>query len=235
MLTLRNVTKRFGALVAVKDVSFSVAEGELVALIGPNGAGKSTLLDILAGEQSPTAGEVSFQGRSMANSPSYAVTELGIARTFQQLQLFGTMSARDNVVAGGAHHAGAGLIAGLLGLASTSRMLSQLRDDADGYLDFVGLAHRADTVANALPAGERRLVSIARALATGRNWLLLDEPGAGLNAIEKDCLLAVINKLVERGKTIIFVEHDMALVDDLRSACWFSIRASLSLMATRSR
>lgn len=215
MLALRDITKRFGALVAVNSVTFSVTPGELVALIGPNGAGKSTLLDMLAGEQIPTAGEVHFNNERITASPAHAVNNRGIARTFQQLHLFGSMSVRDNVIAGGARSAGAGLMEALLGLPAAGRRLFELQRRADECLDTVGLRHRADVLANALPAGERRLVSIARALATGQDWLLLDEPGAGLNAVEKDRLLDVIRKLSDGGKTIIFVEHDMSLVGRL--------------------
>jgi branched-chain amino acid transport system ATP-binding protein len=215
MLAVRDITKRFGALVAVNDVTFTVQPGELVALIGPNGAGKSTLLDMLAGEQIPTAGEIEFNGERITASPAHAVTNRGIARTFQQLHLFGSMSVRDNVIAGGARSAGAGLLEALFGLPAAGRRLSELQRRADEALDTVGLRHRAEVPANALPAGERRLVSIARALATGQKWLLLDEPGAGLNAVEKDRLLDVIHKLSLDGKTIIFVEHDMSLVGRL--------------------
>lgn len=215
MLALSGITKRFGALVAVNDVTFSVKPGELVALIGPNGAGKSTLLDMLAGEQIPTAGEVHFNGENITGSHAHTVTNRGIARTFQQLHLFGSMSVRDNVIAGGARSTGAGLVEALLGLPSAGRKLEKLQRHADACLETVGLQHRANVPANALPAGERRLVSIARALATGQDWLLLDEPGAGLNAVEKDALLEVIHKLSENGKTVIFVEHDMSLVGRL--------------------
>lgn len=215
MLALDNITKCFGALVAVNGVTFTVQPGELVALIGPNGAGKSTLLDILAGEQATTTGAVHFKGQPITGLPAHVVDDRGIARTFQQLHLFGSMSVRDNIVAGGARHAGAGLVEALFGLPSANRKLRELGAKAEKCLDVVGLRHRADVLANALPAGERRLISIARALATEQDWLLLDEPGAGLNAVEKDGLLDVIHDLSERGKTIMFVEHDMSLVGRL--------------------
>ena len=215
MLEVEDVSRRFGALVAVDQVSFRVGPGELVALIGPNGAGKSTLLDLLAGSQIPSSGRIRFAGRRLSGVAPHRVNALGIARTFQQIELFGSMSVRDNVVAGGAVRGGATLLPGLLGLPTTRRMLARLRETADECLDLVGLAHRATVPAAALPAGDRRLVAIARALATGPDWLLLDEPGAGLNAVEKDALLLVVRKLVERRKTIIFVEHDMSLVGRL--------------------
>lgn len=215
MLTAQGVSKHFGALVAVKDVSFTIAPGELVAPIGPNGAGKSTLLDILAGSQSPTDGDVFFEGRSIKDMQAHAVNRLGIARTFQQLDLFGSMTVRDNLVAGGASHARSGFVAGLLHLPASRRALEALHATAIECLDVVGLRDRADVPAAALPAGERRLVAIARALATGKPWLLLDEPAAGLNAVEKDRLLEVVRKLVQLGKTIVFVEHDMSLVGRL--------------------
>lgn len=215
MLVLNDITKRFGALVAVSNVSFTVQPGELVALIGPNGAGKSTLLDMLAGEQMPSAGNVHFNGENITALPAHIVSSRGIARTFQQLHLFGSMSVRDNVVAGGVRRVGAGLIEALFGLPSTGWKLRELQHKADASLDTVGLRRRADILANALPAGERRLVSIARALTTGHDWLLLDEPGAGLNAVEKAALLEVIRKLSDSGKTIIFIEHDMSLVGRL--------------------
>jgi branched-chain amino acid transport system ATP-binding protein len=210
-LAVKDVSVRFGGLLALDTVGFTIRQGELAALIGPNGAGKSTLIDVVSGARRPTSGSVRFGGREIAGLPAHRVTRLGIARTFQGLELFRSLSVRENVIAGGVQQVGAGF---WRNLAQPRRgtLAQRLEDAASTALILVGLARRADDPANILPAGEQRLLAIARALATGSDWLILDEPGAGLNETEKRALGNVIKRLRDQGKTILFVDHDMALV-----------------------
>ena len=209
-LTVSDVSVRFGGLLALDRVGFALRQGELAALIGPNGAGKSTLIDVISGARRPTSGTVAFAGRSIAGLPAHRVTRLGIARTFQGLELFRSLSVRENVIAGGVQRAGVGF---WRNLAPRGGALARALDEtAAAALELVGLARRADDPAHILPAGEQRLLAIARALATRCDWLILDEPGAGLNETEKTRLAGVIRRLREAGKTILFVDHDMALV-----------------------
>jgi branched-chain amino acid transport system ATP-binding protein len=212
VLEVRGLTRRFAGLEALRAVSFAVRERELLALIGPNGAGKTTLLNIIAGALAPTAGTVRFRDRAIDGWPPHAVNRAGIARTFQSLELFPSMTVRENVMAAGVAHGRVGLLAGLLGWRSARRERDRLRVLAAECLDLVGLDRLTDVPASVLPAGSRRLLGIARALATGAEVLLLDEPGAGLNAAEKAELAALIARLPDHGKTLLFVEHDMALV-----------------------
>jgi ABC-type branched-subunit amino acid transport system ATPase component len=212
LLEGRGVTRSFGGLLALDRVDFAVAEGEILGIIGPNGAGKTTLFNIVAGTLAPTAGRVRFRGRDLVGLAAHEVVRAGIARTFQGAELFPNMTVLDNVMAG-AH---AQLRAGFLAAALRSR---QSRADAAAVdrmarhlLATVGMAGREDVPAPDLPSGEQRLVAIARALATGADVLLLDEPGAGLNESEKAELAAVIGRLPASGKTVLLVEHDMRLV-----------------------
>jgi branched-chain amino acid transport system ATP-binding protein len=215
VLEVGGLTRRFGGLEALRAVTFAVREGERLALIGPNGAGKTTLLNVVAGALAPTAGSVRFRDRAIDGWPPHAVNRAGIVRTFQALELFPDLTVRENVMAGAVAHGRVGLVSGLLGWRSARRERERLRGLATEYLDLVGLDRLADLPASALPAGSRRLLGIARALATGAEVLLLDEPGAGLNTAEKAELAALIARLPDRGKTLLFVEHDMALVGQL--------------------
>ena len=215
VLEVRGLSRHFAGLVALRDVSFDVAEGEILALIGPNGAGKTTLLNIVSGALRPTTGSVWFRGRAIDGWPPHAVNQAGIARTFQTLELFGSLTVRENVMAGGVAATGARIVPTLCGAPSVRRRQRDLRAVADEHLSLVGLERWADEPASVQPAGHRRLLAIARALATGAEMLLLDEPGAGLNQTEKDRLAELIGRLPGHGKTLIFVEHDMTLVGRL--------------------
>jgi branched-chain amino acid transport system ATP-binding protein len=215
VLEIRAVSKRFEGLEALRDVGLHVREREIVALIGPNGAGKSTLLNVVAGAMPPTRGTIHYRGHAIAGWPAHRVARLGLVRTFQALELFPQLSVRENVMAGGVARAGVGLLTSLAGWMSAGRARLALARLADEQLAFVGLAHLADAPASVLPAGLRRLLAIARALATGADTLLLDEPGAGLNATEKTGLADVIGRVRAGGRTVLFVEHDMGLVGRL--------------------
>jgi ABC-type branched-subunit amino acid transport system ATPase component len=215
LLAVERVGRHFGGLQALRDITFGVEPGETLAVIGPNGAGKTTLLNIIAGSLPPSSGAVRFHGQAIAGWPAHRVARAGIARTFQSLELFPSLTVRENVMAGGAARASVGFLASLCGWPTTRRARRALARAADEHLHLVGLDARADDPAVVLPAGQQRLLAIARALATGAECLLLDEPGAGLSQTEKAGLADVISRLPGRGKTLLFVEHDMALVGRL--------------------
>jgi branched-chain amino acid transport system ATP-binding protein len=215
LLEVEDVSVRFGGVNAVSQVSFAIERGELLALIGPNGAGKTTLLNAIAGALAPTAGRIRYDGVRIENWPPHRVNAIGIGRTFQAAEPLHAMTVRDNVMAGGVAAAKVGLMASLIGWGRARRVMGELRRNADDLLAQVGLAMRADEPASVLAAGQRRLLAIARALATGAELLLLDEPGAGLSDGEKQTLITVIRALAAAGKTVMFVEHDMAFVGQL--------------------
>ena len=215
LLEVEDVSVQFGGVSAVNRVSFAIERGELLALIGPNGAGKTTLLNAIAGVQAPTSGRIRFNGVPIENWPSHRVNAIGIGRTFQAAEPIHAMTVRDNVVAGGVAASKLGLAASLIGSGRAHEVMSKLRRKADDLLVQVGLAARADETATVLTAGQRRLLAIARALATDAELLLLDEPGAGLSEPEKQTLITVICALATAGKTVLFVEHDMAFVGQL--------------------
>jgi branched-chain amino acid transport system ATP-binding protein len=215
LLEVEHVDVKFGGLSAVSDVSFTIRRGELLALIGPNGAGKTTLLNTMAGALAPTTGRIRFNGVPIENLPPHRVNALGIGRTFQAAEPFRHMSVRENVMAGGVAAAKVGLLPSLIGWGRANDTMGELARKADELLAQVGLTARADEPGSVLTAGQRRLLAIARALATGADLLLLDEPGAGLSEAEKQTLVAIIRALSAAGKTVLFVEHDMAFVGQL--------------------
>ncbi|MDE1568011.1 ATP-binding cassette domain-containing protein [Aquabacter sp. P-9] len=212
LLSVDRASVTFGTFPALSEVRFDVAKGELVALIGPNGAGKTTILNVLSGEVAPTVGCVRFRGETLGGLKPYQVARRGLARTFQAADPFLHLSVRENVMVGGVPGTGLGLVAGLGFGARLLPAARRLRAEADQHLDRVGLLDKADAPAALLSAGQRRLLSIARVLATGASMLVLDEPGAGLNESEKAFLGDVILSIWRDGKTVLFVEHDMPLV-----------------------
>ncbi|QTL02680.1 ATP-binding cassette domain-containing protein [Aquabacter sp. L1I39] len=212
LLSVDRASVTFGTFPALSEVRFDVTEGELVALIGPNGAGKTTILNVLSGEVAPTVGTVRFRGETLGGLKPYQVARRGLARTFQAADPFLHLSVRENVMVAGVPGTGLGLLAGLGFGASRLPAARRLRAEADRHLDRVGLLEKADAPAALLSAGQRRLLSIARVLATGASMLVLDEPGAGLNESEKAFLGDVILSIWRDGKTVLFVEHDMPLV-----------------------
>ncbi len=233
-LAVRDVSVRFQGLQALRGVGFELRQGELTALIGPNGAGKSTLINVISGDLRPTAGAVLLGDRAISGLPAHAISRIGVVRTFQGLELFGSLSARDNVVAGSVQRAGLGFWRNLVRppRGAATRRLEAAAQDA---LELVGLGHRAADPAHILPAGEQRLLAIARALATDARWLILDEPGAGLNDVEKRALARVIRELRRRDRTILFVDHDMALVGDLAERLLVLDRGELIADGTADR
>lgn len=212
LLQVRNVTRRFGGLTAVDDVSFDVYEGTIKALIGPNGAGKSTLFNALTGFDRPDEGSVVFDDHELVGRKPRDVVGAGLARTFQNTQLFEEMTAGENVMVGSQARQRRGFTMAMLRLPNAVSEDREARDDASRLLRLIGIEEWIDVPAADLPAGIRRLVEIARALATRPRLLLLDEPAAGLNATETHELVQTLFRVRDSGITVVIVEHDMGLV-----------------------
>jgi len=213
LLVAEKVTKRFGGLIAVNNVDFAIAEQAIVSLIGPNGAGKTTFFNILAGLYAPTSGKITFDGKPIKGLKPHTITRLGIARTFQNIRLFATMSALDNVLVGMHARLKATALHAVLRLPGTVREEHEARERAMELLRFVGLAGKHEEWARNLPYGDQRRLEVARALATEPKLLLLDEPTAGMNPNETSAMMRLIDRLrAERGLTILLIEHDMKVV-----------------------
>jgi branched-chain amino acid transport system ATP-binding protein len=208
LLALQGLTRRFGGLTAVDQVSAEVRRGELVGLIGPNGAGKTTLFNMISGVTPPSEGEVRFDGRLITGMRPFEVARLGVGRTFQNLRTFPNMTVFDNVSVGAIRASGLG-DALLPGRSSSARAISEVSTE---MLEKVGLASVADELAANLSYGKRKMLEIARALAGRPQLLILDEPAAGLNDTETVELARFIARLRAEGVTILLVEHDMGLV-----------------------
>jgi branched-chain amino acid transport system ATP-binding protein len=216
MLVVDDVTCRFGGVLAVHAVSFAVSRGELFGLIGPNGAGKTTLFNIITGLTPPSGGRLRYQGRDITGLPPHRVAQRGIARTFQNVRLFGELSALDNVMIARHVRTRSGLVSGVLGLGAARQEERATRERAAALLGLVGLADRPDERARNFPYGDQRRLEIARALALEPELLLLDEPAAGMNSGEKRALSDLIRSVRERLKlTILLIEHHVPLVMDL--------------------
>ncbi len=212
LLRLQHLTKRFGGLLAVDDVSFDVAQGEIVGLIGPNGAGKTTVFNLITGNYRPDEGEVLFNGRSIKHLATHRIVSLGIARTFQTIRLFQKLSAVENVLAGCHCRMKSGVIAGMFRPPFQKKEEEEALDVALSELDFVGIRRYAEQLAENLSYGNQRLLEIARALATRPHFIILDEPAGGMNDQETAGLIETIRKIRDRGITILLIEHDMSLV-----------------------
>ena len=204
LLEARGVTKRFGGLAAVSDVSFDLQDGEILGLIGPNGSGKTTLVNVLTGALAYSDGEARFRGDSIRGLASYEIGRLGVSRTFQIVKPFRNLTVVENVMVGA-----------LFGARGGARALSDARRRAEEVLDFVGLAHRATASADGLNVPERKRMELARALAMRPTVLLLDEVMAGLNPAEIDTAVALIKRIRDRGTTLIVIEHVMKAIRDL--------------------
>ena len=215
LLELRAVTQRFGGLVAVNDLNFSVEAGSIVAMIGPNGAGKSTVFNVITGIYAPSSGSIVFDGQPTNGLSIDRVTARGIARTFQNIRLFAFMSAIDNVMTGEHARLHASILGSLLHLPGARREEKVARERARELLRFVDLERYAENYAHNLAYGLQRRLEIARALASEPKLLLLDEPAAGMNPREKEDLVILIRRIRERGVTVFLIEHDMGLVMQL--------------------
>jgi len=212
LLEVHNISRRFGGLQAVKDVSFTVCQGMIKAVIGPNGAGKTTLFNLVSGFLAPDAGTVSFSGRMIHGREPHEIAGLGLSRTFQHIKLFSHMTSLENVMVGRHVRGCAGFVSGMLSLPWTRREDREMRDRAREIMDFLGIAAFAETEATSLSYGQQRVVELARALASEPALLLLDEPAAGLNMRETADMAKLIARIRDRGVTVLIVEHDMQLV-----------------------
>jgi branched-chain amino acid transport system ATP-binding protein len=214
LMIAREVTKEFGGLIAVNRVSLTIPKRSIVSLIGPNGAGKTTFFNILTGLYKPTSGRISFEGRDVTRSRPDRINRMGVARTFQNIRLFGAMTALENVVVGRHSRMRAGLFASIARTPGVRTEERAVRDRARELLDYVGVAEsRWGDLAINLSYGDQRRVEIARALASDPRLLLLDEPTAGMNPQESDGLTDFMRRLRdELGLTILLIEHDMKVV-----------------------
>jgi len=212
ILEIKEVTRLFGGLAALKDVSFTVERGKIKAMIGPNGAGKTTMFDVLTGILRPTSGDVFLKGESVVGRRPDQITERGMIRTFQTVRLFEGMTALENVMVGCHCRMESGFVSNSLRLPSARREEALLREEAMAALKDVGLHTRANEIGTNLPYGQQRLLELARALASKPDILLLDEPAAGLNQYETGELSSLLLDFRGKGLTILIVEHDMGLV-----------------------
>ena len=212
LLEVDHVTLRFGGVVALNDVSFSLRKGEIFGLIGPNGAGKTTCFNAMTGVYRPTSGGIRFQGQSIVGKKKHEITRGGIARTFQNVRLFPEMTALENVMVGADAHHKTSVLGALFRGPRHWREERTGRERSLQLLRFVGIDKRAGEVSRNLSYGEQRRLEIARALATNPTLLCLDEPAAGFNPAEKAELLALIRRIRDTGVTVLLIEHDMRLV-----------------------
>ena len=213
VLEVQGVTKRFGGLVAVNQVSLEVNEGEIFSVIGPNGAGKTTFFNLLTGIYTPDEGRILFLGQDITGSTPDKAAKLGIGRTFQNIRLFGAMTVLENILVGRHIHTRVPYLHALLRTPLARKEERKALEEALSLLEYVGLLHRKDELARNLPYGEQRKLEIASALALKPKLLLLDEPAAGMNPKETEALQEFILKIrSEMGLTILLIEHDMRLV-----------------------
>lgn len=212
LLSVDDVSIQFGGLKALDHVSFDVREGEILGLIGPNGAGKTTAFNVMTGVYQPTSGEVRFDGEPLGKRKRFAITRLGIARTFQNIRLFGNMTALENVLVGADAHHRTNVVDALFRTPRHRREEREGEETARDVMRFLGLERRADELARNLSYGDQRRLEIARAMATKPRLLCLDEPAAGFNPAEKAQLMDLIRRIRDRGLTVLLIEHDMGLV-----------------------
>lgn len=212
LLEVEGITKTFDGLRALTEVSVRVPRDQIKGLIGPNGAGKTTLFNLIAGTLPPTAGAIRYAGTPIVGLPPYRIAALGIARTFQNVQIFRGMTVLEHLLVGLHRHMRSGLLAVASKSRAEQREEAQMRERALALLDRFGLSAWMHTTAESLPFGLQRMVEMARAMATRPQLLLLDEPGAGLNASEKATMTALIRDIRAEGVTILLVEHDMQLM-----------------------
>jgi branched-chain amino acid transport system ATP-binding protein len=212
LLETRELSKAFGGLVAVNKVNLTLETGKITAIIGPNGAGKTTLFNLITGVYPVSSGEVYFQGTPLNNVPAYKRASLGIVRTYQHVHLFGNMTVLENVMSGRHPRSSYGFLEAAFRLPKARREEEAISLNAIKYLNLVGLGTYAEHEALSLPLGQQKLLAIARALATEPRLILLDEPGAGLNTLEKRQLSDLLRNIREMGISVVLVEHDMPLV-----------------------
>jgi branched-chain amino acid transport system ATP-binding protein len=212
MLVIQNIHKHFGGLAALDGVSFAVSQGTITSVIGPNGAGKTTLFNIVSGLLPPTTGTITFQGVDVTGWAPHRIARAGVSRTFQNMQLFPTLNALENVIAARCCRTHSNLLEALLFLPRDRRDRQRSREIAEELLTWVGIATHRFLMPWELPYGEQRRLEIARALATEPMLLLLDEPTAGMSHLEAQELMDLVGRLKERGTTILLIEHNMQIV-----------------------
>jgi branched-chain amino acid transport system ATP-binding protein len=212
ILEIEELVMAFGGITALMNIDLKVAPGTIMAVIGPNGAGKTTLFNIITGVYAPTEGHVRFQGRTISGSKAHQIAKLGISRTFQTVELFDNMTVLENVMVGRHMRIRKDFLGCGLGLPAIARQENQLRDQAQEILDFIGLGDKADTLADNLPLGERKILEIGRALATNPRLICLDEPAAGLNETETEAAAQLVQAIKAKGITVLLVEHDMNVI-----------------------
>ena len=212
LLSVQNINKRFGGLQALSDVGLQIAPGQIYGLIGPNGAGKTTFFNVITGLYTPDSGSFVLDGKPYRPTAVHEVAKAGIARTFQNIRLFGDMTALENVMVGRHVRTKAGIFGAVFRPASVKREEAEIEDMAHDLLEYVGICQYAHYTARNLSYGHQRRLEIARALATEPKLLALDEPAAGMNATEKVELRALLDKIRQDGRTILLIEHDVKLV-----------------------
>jgi branched-chain amino acid transport system ATP-binding protein len=212
VLSINRLTKNFGGLTAVSNVSFEIEFGGIVGLIGPNGAGKTTVFNLITGIYRPDQGEISFNQASIVGRPTHRIISMGIGRTFQTIRLFQNLSVLENVLAGCHCQMKAGVLPSILHMPQQRREEAGALQEALHFLEFVGLRRQAEQLSKNLSYGNQRLLEIARALATKPKLLMLDEPAGGMNEHETTQLVSIIRQIREQGVTILLIEHDMSFV-----------------------
>jgi branched-chain amino acid transport system ATP-binding protein len=218
MLRLEGITKVFGGLIALEEVSFSVEDGTITGIIGPNGAGKTTLFNIVSGIYPQNSGNVYLGGKNISRFAPEKLARLGLVRTFQNVELFGQMTVLENVMVGLHTKSKSGILSCAFKLPGHIREEKYIRERGLQWLEFTGMVELAEVTAGNLPFGKGRLLEIARALALEPRMILMDEPAAGLNSHETIGLAALIRRIRESGVTVVLVEHDMDLVMDVCDA-----------------
>jgi branched-chain amino acid transport system ATP-binding protein len=212
LLAVQRLSKHFGGLVAVNNVSFNVEEGSVVGLIGPNGAGKTTIFNLITSIYPANSGTISFDGKSILGLPTHRIVAMGVARTYQTIRLFQNLPVVENVLAGCHCRMKSGVFGGMLRTRRQRREEQHALDETMQVLEFIGLRDQAEQLAGNLAYGNQRLLEIGRALASHPRLLVLDEPAGGMNEQETTGLIELIRRLADRGITILLIEHDMSLV-----------------------
>jgi len=231
-LQVAGLEKSFGGLRALQDCSFAIAQGRITCLVGPNGAGKTTIFNVITGFLKPDQGNVTFSARSLDGLTPQAVVHAGIARTFQNLRLFADLTALDNVMVGLQHQFAEEPLGAIFRPLHAARMQARRRDEALGTLAHVGLADRANERVRNLSYGEQKLLTVARVLATGAELLLLDEPASGLSAGALDNIMALLRRLQNEGKTLLVVEHNTRVVQQIADDVLFLHQGHLMAQGT---
>ena len=212
ILTLKNITKQFGGLTAVNDLSMTVEEHSIHALIGPNGAGKTTATNMIEGVFPPTSGQIFYRDTEITHMNTHEIANLGIGRTFQNIKLYNTMTALENVMVGGHQLTKMSLLESVFNYKGLRTEEKMLREKAEMLLDYVGLYNTRDELVKNLPYGNRKVLEVARALMMDPKLLLLDEPAAGLNPSERAEFIQLLYRIHDQGTTLFFIEHNMDVV-----------------------